>query len=86
MSSTSISSSDSAILNAQQKTGSRGMGVGIDRGDLGRDRARIEPENNIATLVNYTWKSLSKLTPGKRKPLLLSQKKERRRTLDERND
>ena len=79
MSSTSISSSDSAILNAQQKTGPRGMGVGIVRGDLGldlgRDRARIEPENNIATLVNYTWKSLIKLTPGKRKPLLFSQKK-----------
>lgn len=55
------------------------MGVGIVRGDywgdleldLGRDRARIEPENNIATLVNCV------LTPGKRKPLLLSQKKER---------
>ena len=86
MSSTSISSSDSAILNAQQKTGTRGMGVGIVRGDLGRDRARIEPENNIATLVNYTCKSFIKLTPGKRKPLLLNQKKERRRTLDERND
>ena len=62
MSSTSISSSDSAILNAQQKTGPRGIGVGIVRGDywgdleldLGRDRARIEPENNIATFVNYT--------------------------------
>ena len=82
MSSTSISSSDSAILNAQQKTGPRGMGVGIDRGDFGldlgrdrKDRARIEPENNIATLVNYTCKSFIKLTPGKRKPLLLSQKK-----------
>ena len=62
------------------------MGVGIVRGDLGRDRARIEPENNIATLVNYTCKSFIKLTPGKRKPLLLNQKKERRRTLDERND
>ena len=83
MSSTSISSSDSAILNAQQKTGPRGIGVGIvrgDLGDLGRDRARIEPENNIATLENYTCKSFIKLTPGKRKPLLLSQKKERRRT------
>ena len=77
MSSTSISSSDSAILNAQQKTGPRGMGVGIVRGDLGRDRARIEPEKQytVATLVNYTWKSLIKLTPGKRKPLLLSQKR-----------
>ena len=42
MSSTSISSSDSAILNAQQKTGPRGMGAGIVGGDLGRDRARIE--------------------------------------------
>ena len=58
MSSTSISSSDSAILNAQQKTGPRGIGVGIVRGDywgdlgldLGRDRARIEPENNILRL------------------------------------
>ena len=40
MSSTSISSSDSAILNAQQKTGPRGMGVGIDRGDLGLDLGR----------------------------------------------
>ena len=39
MSSTSISSSDSAILIAQQKTGPRGMGVGIVRGDLGMDRA-----------------------------------------------
>ena len=29
------------------------MGVGIVRGDLGRDRARIEPENNIAS---YTCK------------------------------
>ena len=58
MSSTSISSSDSAILNAQQKTGTRGMGVGIVGEtwghlglDLGRDRTRIEPENNIATRV-----------------------------------
>ena len=57
MSSTSISSSDSAILNAQQKTGPRGIGVGIVRGDLGldlgrdrADRARIEPENNILRL------------------------------------
>ena len=61
MSSTSISSSDSAILNAQQKTGPRGIGVGIVSGDhwgdlgldLGRDRAdraRIEPENNILRL------------------------------------
>lgn len=39
-----------------------GFKVGIVRGDywgdlgldLGRDRARIEPGNNIATLVNYT--------------------------------
>ena len=37
MSSTSISPSDSAILNAQEKTGPRGMGVGIVRGDYWGD-------------------------------------------------
>ena len=70
MSSTSISSSDSAILNAQQKTGPRGIGVGIKVGivrgdywgdlglDLGRDRARIEPENNILRLQSTRVKVL----------------------------
>ena len=60
MSSTSISSSDSAILNAQQKTGPRGMGVGIVRGDLGldlgRDRARIE---QLIGQFNKTCKSVA---------------------------
>ena len=52
MSFTSTSSSDSAILNAQQKTGPKGMVAGIARGDLGRDRAA---DQFAASFTFYGW-------------------------------